>query len=226
MAKRRTYGSYNDGCAAAHALDLIGDRWTMVVVRELLLGPKRFGDLQRDIVGISPTVLTTRLQDLVTYGLATRRRLHARRMAESYELTDWGYRLEAVNTALASWAVGSPTLPWDADMSPDTVVLTMRAHARPCPDLDEPVAVFLRLVDARLDPPGGPITYLVKMSASGTIVEKVHDPVPTAATLTTTTRNLKAAILGTGTLDEPPESTIVGDPSAVQHVLDATRLLP
>ena len=61
MASRRTYGSYNDGCAAAHALDLIGDRWTLIVVRELLLGPKRFVDLERDVPGIGPSVLTQTL---------------------------------------------------------------------------------------------------------------------------------------------------------------------
>jgi DNA-binding HxlR family transcriptional regulator len=64
MAARRRYGSYNDGCAAAHALDLIGERWTMIVVRELLLGPKRFSDLQRDVLGIGPGVLARRLHEL------------------------------------------------------------------------------------------------------------------------------------------------------------------
>lgn len=73
MGKRRTYGSYNDGCAAAHALDLIGNRWTMIIVRELLLGPKRFKDLQRDVMGIGPTILTRRLSDLVATGVATKR---------------------------------------------------------------------------------------------------------------------------------------------------------
>lgn len=221
MARRRTYGSYNDGCAAAHALDLVGDRWTMVVVRELLLGPKRFGDLQRDIIGISPTVLTARLRDLVDHGLAVRNRLHPASAAESYELTDWGYRLEAVNSALAAWAVSSPSLPWEADMSPDTLVLTMRAHARPCPDLAEPVAVVLHLSDSRLDPPGEPVTYLATMSAEGTTLTKGASPAPSAAALTATTRDLKAAVLGSGTLDD---ATITGDTTAVARLLDATRL--
>lgn len=111
MAERRTYGSYNDGCAAAHALDLIGDRWAMVVVRELLLGPKRFVDLQNDVMGIGPTVLTRRLIDLVERGVVQSRRSSTSRRSEMYELTPWGYRLEDVNTALARWAVESPTLP-------------------------------------------------------------------------------------------------------------------
>ncbi|TYB90430.1 helix-turn-helix transcriptional regulator, partial [Micromonospora sp. WP24] len=60
MTSRRSYGSYNDGCAAAHALDLIGERWTMIVVRELLPGPKRFVDRQRDVLGIGPGILPRR----------------------------------------------------------------------------------------------------------------------------------------------------------------------
>ena len=72
MASRRTYGSYNDGCAAAHALDLIGDRWTLIVVRELLLGPKRFVDLERDVPGIGPSVLTQKLGALERAGVVRR----------------------------------------------------------------------------------------------------------------------------------------------------------
>lgn len=226
MARRRTYGSYNDGCAAAHALDLVGDRWTMVVVRELLLGPKRFGQLQRDIIGISPTILTRRLHDLATHGLAVRCRLHGSAAAESYELTDWGYGLEDVNTALATWAVQSPSLPWEADMSPDTLVLTMRAHARPCPDRVEPVTIALRLTDSRHDWPDAPVTYHCQVGAAGTTLVKGTGPVPNVATLSATTRALKAIVLGAGSPDETPGLTITGDRVAVQQLLDATRLGP
>lgn len=224
MARRRTYGSYNDGCAAAHALDLVGDRWTMVVVRELLLGPKRFGDLQRDILGISPTVLTRRLHELVTHGVAVRRPVSTSTTTESYELTDWGYRLEAVNTALATWAVASPELPWEADMSPDTLVLTMRAHARPVPDLGEPVTIALRLTDSRQDVPGDPVSYLARVDATGTTLERTGQSAPAAAVLTATTRALKALVLGARSLEETSGMTILGDPAAVRHLLHATRL--
>ena len=104
--------------------------WTLILVRELLLGPKRFVELQRDIIGISPTVLSQRLRDLEVRGIAARHTLPAPARVDVYELTAWGLRLEAVNAALSMWAVGSPTLPRDADMSPDTLVLAMRAHAR------------------------------------------------------------------------------------------------
>lgn len=111
MAARRSYGSYNDGCAAAHALDLIGERWTMIVVRELLLGPKRFSDIQRDVMGIGPAVLTQRLHDLETAVIVQRRRLAGPGRIDVYELTEWGYGLEAVNTAFRYG-------PWDHPRCP------------------------------------------------------------------------------------------------------------
>ena len=102
MASRRTYGSYNDGCAAAHALDLIGDRWTLIVVRELLLGPKRFVDLERDVPGIGPSVLTQKLGALERAGVVRRETFGPPVRAGLYALTEWGYELEAVNAALSA----------------------------------------------------------------------------------------------------------------------------
>lgn len=224
MAERRTYGSYNDGCAAAHALDLIGDRWAMVVVRELLLGPKRFVDLQNDVMGIGPTVLTRRLVDLAARGVVQSRRPSTSGRSEMYELTPWGYRLEDVNTALARWAVESPALPWDADMSPDTLILTMRAHARRSPDLDDPVAVEIRLSDARRHPHPDPVSYVAVLTADGSSLAKIDAPQSTVATLTTDTRTLKTAVLGHADLNRHPDAAISGDPAAIDTLLAATRL--
>src|SRR5664279_4035594 len=122
MVSRRSYGSYNEVSATRPARDLLGERWTMIVVRELLLGPKRFSDLQRDVLGIGPSVLARRLQELTTNGITEQRRLPGPGRAEVYQLTAWGHQLEAVNSTLSMWAVQSPSLPLEADMSPDTPV--------------------------------------------------------------------------------------------------------
>ena len=175
MAARRSYGSYNDGCAAAHALDLIGERWTMIVVRELLLGPKRFSDIQRDVMGIGPAVLTQRLHDLETAVIVQRRRLAGPGRIDVYELTEWGYGLEAVNTALSLWAVGSPALPREADMSPDTVVLAMRAHARAASGSPDERRVALILTDSRRND-AQPVTYLARMSKQRTTIDRSPEP--------------------------------------------------
>src|SRR5665809_166028 len=97
MAARR---DYFDGCAAAHALDLVGERWALLVVRELVLGPKRFTDLKTGLPNASPNVLSQRLRELEEDGVVRRRKLPPPAAARVYELTEWGLELEPVLSAL------------------------------------------------------------------------------------------------------------------------------
>lgn len=106
MATRR---SYNDACGTGHALDLVGERWALLVVRELLLGPKRYGQLRSDLPGISTNVLAQRLTELEASGLVRKQRLPAPAVTEAYELTAWGRELEPVVRALGRWALRSPS---------------------------------------------------------------------------------------------------------------------
>ena len=87
---------YEDGCAIAQALDVIGERWALLVVRELVLGPKRFTDLLTALHGASSDVLTQRLRDLSEAGVVRRRRLGPPAATWVYELTDWGAELEPI----------------------------------------------------------------------------------------------------------------------------------
>ncbi|QOR71742.1 helix-turn-helix transcriptional regulator [Ruania alkalisoli] len=223
MVSRRSYGSYNDGCASAHALDLVGDRWTLIVVRELLLGPKRFSDLERDIIGIGPAVLTQRLQDLTARGIAERHRLPGPGRADAYELTAWGYQLEAVNTALSAWAVASPDLPRDADMSADTLVLAMRAHARPLPGLTHEWRVSLNLSDSRRAD-AEPVEYLARVTERGAEVVKTFSPQQVDATVAATTREWKSCVIGGVALEDAPGLHVEGSVDAVHRLIDATSL--
>src|SRR3954447_12612264 len=91
---------YDSGYAMAHALDLVGERWALLVARELLLGPKRFTDLQSSLAEASPNVLTQRLRELTRVGLVRRRRLPPPAASWVYELTSWGQQLEPVMVAL------------------------------------------------------------------------------------------------------------------------------
>ncbi len=100
--------SYGDGCAAAHALDLIGERWALLVVRELLLGPRRFTDLKTNLPGISATVLTQRLSDLEDIGVLRREPLPTPAAGWMYALTAWGQELEPVLQQLGRWGAQSP----------------------------------------------------------------------------------------------------------------------
>jgi DNA-binding HxlR family transcriptional regulator/putative sterol carrier protein len=118
--------SYQDGCAAAHALDLVGERWALLVVRELLLGPKRFTDLRAGMPGISPNVLAQRLEELERTGVIHRHKLPPPAAAWVYELTAWGLELEPVILALGRWGVRSPLLPIGAPLSVDALILAFR----------------------------------------------------------------------------------------------------
>jgi DNA-binding HxlR family transcriptional regulator len=126
MATRRSYGSYNDGCAAAHALDLVGERWALLVVRELILGPKRFTDLRNGVPGASANLLAQRLRELEEVGVVRRRTLGPPSGAHVYELTEWGSGLEPVLQALGRWGAQSPAMPHGASISTDTIVLALR----------------------------------------------------------------------------------------------------
>ena len=129
---------YDQGCAVAHALDLIGERWALLVVRELVLGPKRFTDLQAGLPGASPDVLTQRLKELTAAGVTHRRRLPPPAASWVYELTEWGTELGPVLVGLARWSSRSPDMPYDAPLSTDSLMLSLMAlydaSADPGPD--------------------------------------------------------------------------------------------
>ncbi|WP_454334977.1 winged helix-turn-helix transcriptional regulator [Streptomyces glaucescens] len=100
MPPRRSYDQY---CSAARALDVIGDRWTLLIVRELLAGPRRYTDLHADLPGVSTDVLASRLKDMERDGLTTRRRLPPPGAAFVYELTPRGHELLPVLQAVGAW---------------------------------------------------------------------------------------------------------------------------
>jgi DNA-binding HxlR family transcriptional regulator/putative sterol carrier protein len=129
MATTRTYG---DGCATARALDLVGERWALLIVRELLLGPKRYTDLRRGLPNASPNVLSQRLRELERGGVIRRRRLPPPAGSRVYELTDWGRGLDEIVLSLGGWAARSPTPPPDAPIvSMDSVILALRGRFDP-----------------------------------------------------------------------------------------------
>ncbi len=131
-AERRPKGrSYDDACASAHALDLVGERWALLVVRELVLGPKRFTDLRAGLPGVSPNVLAERLRGLEAAGVVRRGKLPPPAASRIYELTDWGLELEPVIVSLGRWGARSPLRPHDAGMGIDSLILSFRTMFDP-----------------------------------------------------------------------------------------------
>ncbi|HYH32595.1 MAG TPA: helix-turn-helix domain-containing protein [Pseudonocardia sp.] len=115
---------YDDPCGVARALDLVGERWTLLVVRELLFGPKRFSDLVRGLPGMSQNVLSQRLRELGAAGLVERRRLGPPVSGQVYELTERGTALRPVVVELARWGSRVPTTS-RADLSADALALAL-----------------------------------------------------------------------------------------------------
>lgn len=150
-ARRR----YEDACGAAHALDLVGERWALLVMRELMLGPKRFSDLRADLPGVSANVLTQRLAGLEAAGVLVRRKLPPPAAAQVYELTPWGYESEPIFQALGRWAARSPAHDPSLPLSAVSLFLSFRTMLDPA---------RARGIDARIGFRIGAETFLARLA--------------------------------------------------------------
>jgi DNA-binding HxlR family transcriptional regulator len=128
VARKRTYG---DRCGVARALDLVGERWALLVVRELLLGPKRFTDLRTGLPHVGPDILAQRLRELEDAGLLRRGTLPPPAGSRIYELTDRGRELEPVVVALGRFGSVAPFPPGDATIGVDAVVVALKSLFAP-----------------------------------------------------------------------------------------------
>jgi DNA-binding HxlR family transcriptional regulator/putative sterol carrier protein len=214
MATKRTYG---DGCATARALDLVGERWALLVVRELLLGPKRYTDLRRGLPNASPNVLSERLRELERDGVVQRRKLPPPAGSRVYELTDWGHELEETVMSLGRWAARSPTPPTDAPIaSVDSIILALRGR------FDPGAAHGLRA------------SYELRLGEDRFRIEVADDEIEAArggadhadATIDTDPDTLDAVLWGSRSLADAQRSgkmRIEGDKAAVERFI---RLFP
>ena len=174
----RTYG---DRCGVARALDLVGERWALLVVRELLLGPKRFTDLRAGLPQVGPDVLSQRLRELEGAGLVTRRTLDPPASAKVYELTPRGAQLEPVILELGRFGSVAPFPDGDPTFGPDALVLALKTLYEPGgPD----TVVQLRLAgqDFRVRTGEGPIEAARGAAASPDATIE-SEPGPLAAVL-------------------------------------------
>jgi len=214
MATTRTYG---DGCAIARGLDLVGERWALLVVRELLLGPKRYTDLHRGLRNASPNVLYERLRELERAGIVRRRKLPPPAGSRVYELTDWGYELEQTVMSLGRWAARSPTPASAAPIvSADSVVLALRARFDPGAARGVRAGYELRLGDDRF-----------RIEVADDEIEVARGDAGHAdATIDTDPGTLDAVLWGGRPLAEAQRAgklTIEGDKAAAQRFV---RLFP
>jgi len=136
---------YSQFCALARAAELLGERWTLLIVRELLLGPKRFGDLSERLHGISPTLLTARLNAMIENGVVRRVTLPSPINAQVYELTEIGNRLRPAIRELIRWG-GHFLFPMRAGdkFEPDWVLLALDAIVRRTPTPTRKIVLRVR----------------------------------------------------------------------------------
>ncbi len=181
MSGRRTYA---DPCGVARALGVVGERWALLVVRELLFGPKRFSDLSRGLPGMSQNVLSQRLRELEEAGVVQRGRLGPPASIQVYELTERGQRLEPVLLALSTWGSRLP-LSSGGELSVDALMLALRSTFDPAVAGDLAARVELRLGDDR---------FRVEVAGGGLRLARGGYPEPPDAVLTTGPATLRELV--------------------------------
>lgn len=117
---------YDDACGTALALELVGERWSLLIVRELMFGARRFGELRAGLPGVSANVLTQRLEGLEQASILVRRKLPPPASVQVYELTPWGYESETAIQELGRWAVRSPRHDATLPLSAASILLSFR----------------------------------------------------------------------------------------------------
>lgn len=208
MPSMRTYG---DGCGIAHGLDLVGERWALLVVRELVLGPKRFTDLRTGLPNASPNVLAQRLRELESAGIVVRRRLPPPAAASVYELTEWGRGLDPIVRSLGAWALGSPAMPHDEPSSVDSLVIALQTF------LDAEAAGDL---DARYDLRVGDDRYELRVT-EGALTARRGTPDQADAVIDIDAPTFRALLEGD---TDPAGLEVDGDRDAVLRLFGSFRL--
>ncbi len=117
---------YDDACGTALGLELVGERWSLLIVRELMFGGRRFSELRAGLPGISANILTLRLEGLERVGIVQRRMLAPPASVQIYELTSWGYEAEIVLQELGRWATRSPLHDPTLPLSSASIIMSFR----------------------------------------------------------------------------------------------------
>jgi DNA-binding HxlR family transcriptional regulator len=214
-AEARPVRTYGDGCAIAHALDLIGERWALLVVRELLLGPKRFSDIQAGVPNARPNVLSQRLRDLERSGIIHRRKLGPPVRAWVYELTERGRELDPVLLALGDWGRRSPLKSADAPIGADSLLLALKAHFTPARWRGAPAVYRVELGDD---------VFNIHVGDGGVTITR-GEPTNPDVTIRADTATFRALFV-TGTplagLDADSNLEVIGDENAFQRLVTAS----
>jgi DNA-binding HxlR family transcriptional regulator len=187
-----TSRSYDQFCGIARALDLVGERWALLIVRDLILGPKRFTDLRRGLPGIGTNVLAARLKELERGGVVARRTLPPPAASTVYELTGYGRALEGPLLAVGRWGAASMGRRQDGQtLRSEWFGVALKAFFRPEAAADLKAEIELRFDDG---------TLLARVE-HGTLVVEPGSPNGADLVLETEVETLIAFLAG---VDVPP----------------------
>jgi DNA-binding HxlR family transcriptional regulator len=199
----RGYGQY---CGLARALELVGERWALLIVRDLLVGPRRFSDLRRGLPRIPTNVLSDRLKELESDGIVQRRVLPRPASATVYELTAYGSQIEDAVMRLGTWGAQSLGEPRPGEiMTPDSMTIALRSTFVPAAARNQHVTYELRL---------GPIVLTAGITDGK--LQVAEGPAPRADLVIETQAALKQLFEGSLTPDKALQSGLVrieGDPA-------------
>ncbi len=212
VVKRR----YDDACGTAHGLELLGDRWALLILRELMLGARRFSQLRADLPGLSANTLTQRLGELESRGLLVHRELPRPASVQVYELTPWGYEAEPIMQSLGRWAARSPHHDPTLRISGVSLLLSFRTMLDP---------VRAKGIDAEIGFQFGSDAYRGRLTPGGFAIAP-GDPVSAQVVFVGSPMVVGAAVHGGVRLSELEKAgtlAVVGDRKLAQRF---TTLFP
>lgn len=195
--------SYADPCGIARALDVIGERWALLIVRELLFGPKRFTDLRGGLPDASPNVLSQRLRELEGSGVVRR----SAGGAATYELTEWGQDLHPILRSLGVWGARSAHRPAGA-LGPDALMVALEATFQPDRAGDGAARITIEL---------GAASFTAQLGSGALSIHRGAAPSPDAV-ISTDAASLRAVVFGDQRLEESAVE-ISGDRRVARRLL-------
>jgi DNA-binding HxlR family transcriptional regulator len=214
-----TTRSYGQFCGFARSLELVGERWALLVVRDLVLGPKRFTDLRRGLPRIPTNILSARLKELEDAGIVRRRLLPRPAAGVAYELSEYGQELEDIVLRMGLWGARSLGNPRPEDIvTTDSLILALRATFRPEPAGDLRASYELRI---------GPV--VVHASLDRGILQAGEGPLAEPDLVIETQAAFRPLLAGELSPEDAIESggvRLTGDPSLLTRFVDAFRIPP
>lgn len=177
---------YRDACSAAFGLDLVGERWSLLIMRELLFGPRRFTALRKALGGISANVLTQRLKSLEADGILVRSGAPDSPSVHVYGLTEWGYDIEPVIESLGRWALRHPDHDPELPLSPVSLMMALKIMIVPGRARDADLRIGFEIGEEK---------FVAHLQGGGLEIGRVED-IEAAATIAGTARIVAAIMVG------------------------------